>query len=61
MAALVHGLGQCVGNPGANSDNRRLFDAELHGDGVGNLEADTTDITRQPVGFSVMIWMASPP
>ena len=47
--ALVHGLGQRIGNPGANPDHRRLFDTELHGDGVGGLEADTADIARQAV------------
>ena len=32
---LVHGVGQRIGNPGAHADHRRLFDVELHGDGVG--------------------------
>ena len=36
--ALVHGLGQRIGNPGANPGHRRLFNAELYGDGVGSLE-----------------------
>ena len=48
--ALVHRLGQRVGNPGAHPDHRRLLDAELHGDGVGGLEADAADVARQPVG-----------
>ena len=47
---LVHGLGQRIGNPGADADHRRPFDAELHGDGVGGLEPDAPDIARQPIG-----------
>ncbi len=47
---LIHGLGQRIGNAGAHADHRRLFDAELHGDGVGGLEADAPDIARQPIG-----------
>ena len=47
--ALVHGFGQRVGNPRANTDHRRLLDAELHRDRVGGLEADAADIARQPV------------
>ena len=47
--ALVHGLGQRVGNPRANPDHRGLLDAELHRDRVGGLEADAADVARQPV------------
>ena len=47
--ALVHGLGQRVGDPGAHPDHRRLLDAELHGDRVGGLEADAADVARQPI------------
>ena len=46
---LVHGLGQRIGNPSANPDHRRFLDTELHGDGVGGLEADAPDIARQPI------------
>jgi hypothetical protein len=46
---LIHGFGQCIGNPRAHADRRRLVDAELHGDGVGGLEADAPDIARQPI------------
>ena len=47
---LIHGLGQRIGNPGANPDHGGLFDAEFHRDGVGGLEANATDIARQPIG-----------
>ena len=47
--ALVHGLGQRVGDPGAHPDHRGLLDAELHGDRVGGLEADAADVARQPI------------
>ena len=47
--ALVHGLGQRIGDPGAHPDHRGLLDAELHGDGVGGLEADAADVARQPI------------
>ena len=48
--ALVHGLGQRIGDAGAHPDHRGLLDAELHGDRVGGLEADAADVARQPVG-----------
>ena len=47
--ALVHGLGQRIGDAGANPHHGGLLDAELHGDGVGGLEADAADIARQPI------------
>ena len=47
--ALVHRLGQRIGDPGAHPDHRRLLDAELHGDGIGGLEADAADVARQPI------------
>ena len=47
---LVHGLGQRIGDPGPDPDHGRLLDAELHGDGIGRLEANAADIARQPVG-----------
>ena len=48
--ALVHGLGQRIGDAGAHPDHGGLLDAELHGDGVGRLEADAADIARQAIG-----------
>ena len=47
--ALVHRFGQRVGDAGAHPDHRRLLDAELHGDGVGGLEADAADVARQAI------------
>src|SRR6202044_220763 len=40
-----------VGDPRAHTDRGDLFDAQLHGDSVGRLESDTTDIAREPVGI----------
>ena len=48
--ALVHRLGQGVRYPGAQSDHRRLFDAELHRDRVGALETDASDVSGEPIG-----------
>src|SRR5262245_57902526 len=47
--ALVHPLGQRVGNSRTNPDHRCLFDAELHGDRVGGLETNATNIAREPI------------
>ena len=47
--AFIHGLGQRIGNSGAHTDHRRLFDAELHGDRVGGLEPDAADVARQAI------------
>ena len=47
--ALVHGFGQGKGDAGAHPDHGGLLDAELHGNGVGGLEADAADVARQPV------------
>ena len=47
--ALIHRFGQRIGDPGAHADHGGLFDAELHGDGVGGLEADAADIARQAI------------
>jgi hypothetical protein len=44
--ALIHSLGQRIGNSGANADHGGLLDAELHGDRVGGLESDAADIAR---------------
>ena len=46
---LVHGLGQRIGNASANPDHRRFLDTELHGDGVGGLEANAPDIAGQAI------------
>ena len=48
--AFAHGLGQGIGDAGANPDHRRLLDPELHGDGVGSLEPDAADVPRKPIG-----------
>ena len=47
---FVHGLGQRIGDAGANPDHRRFFDPELHGDRVGGLEANAADVTREAIG-----------
>jgi hypothetical protein len=49
--ALVHRLGQRIGDVGAHADQGGLVDAELHRDGVGGLKPDATDITRQAIGI----------
>ena len=48
--ALVHGLGQGVGDAGPGPDHRRLLDAEPRRDLVGALEADAADVAGEPVG-----------
>ena len=48
--AVLHGLSQGVGDPRAHTDRGDLFDAQLHGDRVGRLESNATDIAREPVG-----------
>ena len=45
--ALVHRLGQRVGDAGAHPNHRRLVDAEPHRDRIGGLEADAADVARQ--------------
>src|SRR6516162_9858612 len=47
---LVHGLGEGKGDAGPGSAHGSLFDAEVHGDGVGGLKADATDVARQSGG-----------
>ena len=47
--SLIHGLGQCIGDASADPHHGCLLDAELHRDGIGGLETDATDITRQPI------------
>src|SRR5262249_35313476 len=46
--ALIHPFGQRIGNPRTNPDHRSLFDAELHGNRVGGLETNATNIAREP-------------
>ena len=46
---LVHRLGERVGNPGANPDHGGFLDAELHGDRVGSLETNATNVAGEPV------------
>ena len=48
--ALVHRLGQRVGDAGPGPDHRRLLDPEPRRDLVGALEADAADVAREPVG-----------
>ena len=47
--AIVHGFGQSVGDAGSDPDHGRFLDAELHGDSIGGLEPDPTDVASQPV------------
>ena len=47
--SFIHGLGQCVGDAGANPDHRGFFDAELHGDRISGLEADAANVAREPI------------
>ena len=47
--SLVHGLGQRIGNPGADPHHGGLLDAELHRDCIGRLETDSTDVARQAI------------
>ena len=47
--ALVHRLGQRVGDAGAHPDHRRLVDPEPHRDRIGGLEADAADVAREPI------------
>src|SRR6266702_146340 len=46
---LVHGFGQRIGNTSADPHHGGRFDAELHRNGVGGLEADAPDIARQAI------------
>src|SRR5271170_2269854 len=47
---IVHRFGQRIGDAGTNPDHRGLLDAEPVGDGVSGLEANTTNVTCEPVG-----------
>ena len=46
---FVHRLGERVGDPGTDADQRGLLDAELGRDLVGGSEADAADVAGQPV------------
>jgi hypothetical protein len=46
---LIHRLCERVGDAGADPDHGRLLDAELHRDGIGDLEPDASDVAGQPV------------
>jgi hypothetical protein len=47
--SLIHGLGQRIGDTGADPHDGGLLDAELHRDRVGRLEADAADVARQAI------------
>src|SRR5262245_8105340 len=51
-------FGRAASNARTDADHRHLLNTEFHGDRVGSLEADASDIACQ---FSVIIWMASEP
>src|SRR5450830_44710 len=46
---IVHRFCQCIRDAGAHSDHGGLFDAKLHGDSVGGLEANASNVARQAV------------
>ena len=47
---LVHCLGQRVRYAGTQPDHGGLFDAELHCDRIGALEANPSDVPGKPIG-----------
>ena len=47
--ALVHRLGERVGNPGANPNHGSLLDAKFRSDSVGSLETNAANIAGEPV------------
>jgi hypothetical protein len=47
--ALVHRLGERVGNTGANPNQGSLLDAKFRSDSVGSLETNATNIAGEPV------------
>src|SRR6266516_5743200 len=49
--ALVHRLGQRIGDTGAHADHGSLVNAELHRDGIGGLEANAADVACQAIGI----------
>ena len=59
--AVAHRFGQRIGNAGPHADHGGLFDAELLGNQVRRPKPDAANVTRQPVGFSLMTCTASVP
>ena len=49
--SLVHRICERIRYSGAQSNYGGLFDAELHRDRVGGLQADALDITGKPIGI----------
>jgi len=49
--ALVHRLGQRIGDAGPHPDHGGLVDAEPHRDGIGGLKPDATDVAGQAIGI----------
>src|ERR1022692_3019303 len=47
----VHGFRQRIGDTSADPYHGGLFDAELHGNGVGGFEANAADIPRKAIGI----------
>ena len=47
--AFVHRLRQCIRDAGTNANHRRLLNAKPHGDRIGGLEADPTDVAGKPI------------
>jgi hypothetical protein len=46
---VFHGFCQGIRDAGADPDHGGLLDAKLHGDGVGGLEANASNVARQAV------------
>src|SRR5450830_205400 len=46
---IVHRFCQCIRDAGAHSDHGGLFDTKLHGDSVGGLEANASNVARQAI------------
>lgn len=59
--SLLRRLVEHVADAGTYPGGRRLLDAQLHGDRVGELEPDPADGPREPVGFPLMTSTASLP
>jgi hypothetical protein len=47
---FIHRLGERIGDPCTNADQRCLLDAELGCDLIGRAEADAADVASQPMG-----------
>lgn len=59
--ALLHRLGERMADAGADPHEGRPLDPELHGDGIGDHEADATDVAGETVGALRNDLMASAP